>query len=118
MPFRRISMHSGDPDGTPGAPDTPLTTPVLEPETVTRTETRAPWQVVVWDDPVNLMSYVVWVFQTVLGMPRAKAERKMLEVHHQGRSIVAETDREEGEVLVTRLQGHGLKATLETTGAS
>jgi len=72
--------------------------------------------VVVWNDPVNLMSYVVWVFRSLFGYPRDEATRLMLEVHHQGRSIVATVDREKGEYYVSRLHGFGLQATLEQTG--
>ena len=82
-------------------------------ETKTRTRHARPWKVVVWDDPVNLMSYVVYVFQTLFGMSREEATQKMLEVHHQGRSIVATTDREEAEVYVEKLHSYGLQATLE-----
>ena len=71
------------------------------------------WQVLVWNDPVNLMSYVVFVFQKVLGFDEGKAKKHMLEVHEQGRSVVAKETREKAELLCLRLQAFGLKSTLE-----
>jgi ATP-dependent Clp protease adaptor protein ClpS len=64
------------------------------------------------------MDYVVFVFQTLLGMNRAKATKHMLEVHETGRSLVASTDREQAEHFVTRLHLYGLQATLEKADAS
>ena len=71
------------------------------------------WNVVVWDDPVNLMSYVVFVFRRLFGFSEAKATRKMLEVHHQGKSIVATAPREKAELDCHRLHHYGLWATIE-----
>ncbi len=75
-----------------------------------------PWSVVVYDDPVNLMSYVTWVFMKVLGCPKAKAEQLMLEVHQLGRSVVFTGKREEAELHTQQLQAHQLKATMEKAG--
>lgn len=72
-----------------------------------------PWIVVVWNDPINLMSYVTWVFQKLFGFDRAKAERLMWQVHTEGKAVVASGDREECEGHVARLHGHGLWATLQ-----
>lgn len=72
-----------------------------------------PWQVVVWNDPVNLMSYVVWVFRTLFGYPREEATRLMLAVHHEGRAVVASGPLEKAELDCYRLHHHGLWATLE-----
>jgi len=72
-----------------------------------------PWSVVVHNDPVNLMSYVTMVFQRVLGFPREKATRHMLEVHHKGRSLVYTGERERAEAIVEQLHGYLLLATLE-----
>ncbi len=72
-----------------------------------------PWSVVVHNDPVNLMSYVIMVFQRVLGFPRDKATRHMLEVHHKGRSLVYTGERERAEAIVEQLHGYLLLATLE-----
>lgn len=76
-----------------------------------------PWVVVVWNDPVNLMSYVVWVFQKLFGYSREKATKLMLEVHHDGRSAVSEGARERAENDVARLHAHGLWATMEKAGS-
>ena len=86
---------------------------------VTDIETRdedslaLPWNVVVHNDPVNLMSYVTMVFQRVLGFPRDKATKHMLEVHHKGRSLVWTGERERAESIVEQLHGYLLLATLE-----
>src|SRR5689334_6025191 len=72
-----------------------------------------PWQVVVHNDPVNLMSYVTMVFQRVFGYPRDKAEKHMLEVHQKGRSILWSGMREPVELYVQQLHGYLLVATLE-----
>ncbi len=71
------------------------------------------WDVVVWDDPVNLMSYVVWVFRTLFGYPKPEATRLMLQVHNEGRAVVDSGPREHAEMSAFRLHHHGLWATLE-----
>lgn len=71
------------------------------------------WRTVVWDDPVNLMSYVTHVFMTYFGMPKAEAERRMLQVHHEGRAVVSEGGREQMERDVLAMHQYGLQATLE-----
>jgi ATP-dependent Clp protease adaptor protein ClpS len=76
-------------------------------------ELQRPWQVVVWNDPVNLMSYVVFVFRKLFGFPEEKATRLMLAVHHEGRAVVASGPREKAELDCYRLHHHGLWATLE-----
>jgi len=92
---------------------TTVETPVRDTETRGEEELDVPWQVVVHNDPVNLMTYVTMVFQRVFGYPREKAERHMLEVHHQGRSILWCGVRERAEFYVQQLHGHLLLATLE-----
>lgn len=72
-----------------------------------------PWLVVVWNDPVNLMSYVTYVFQKLFGYSFEKATRLMLDVHHKGRAVVSSGTRERAEFDVGRLHRHGLWATLE-----
>ena len=89
--------------------------PAIEQETRTAEELDVPWQVVVHNDPVNLMSYVTMVFQKVFGLTREKAERHMLEVHQQGRSILWSGMRERAELYVQQLHGYLLLATLERT---
>lgn len=102
--------------------------PTLGPDLEARPESRAeqrtglapdiPWHVVVWDDPVNLMSWVTWVFRTHFGFDRAKAHALMLEVHERGRAIVAEGTLEQAETHVAALHGYGLMATYERAGGS
>ncbi len=87
--------------------------PVIEQEAETAQDLDLPWQVVVHNDPVNLMSYVTMVFQKVFGFTREKAEKHMLEVHHDGRSIVWSGMRERAELYVQQLHGYLLLATLE-----
>ena len=72
-----------------------------------------PWVVIVWNDPVNLMTYVTYVFQKLFGYSRAKATRLMLDVHHKGRAVVSSGPRERAELDVARLHEHGLWATME-----
>jgi ATP-dependent Clp protease adaptor protein ClpS len=89
--------------------------PAIEQETRTAEELDLPWQVVVHNDPVNLMTYVTMVFQKVFGLTREKAERHMLEVHQQGRSVLWSGMREHAELYVQQLHGYLLLATLERT---
>jgi len=77
-----------------------------------RTEVDPPWVTIVWNDPVNLMSYVTYIFRTVLGHPRPKAEKLMLDVHQRGRATVSAGSREAMEADVAKLQGAGLWATM------
>lgn len=72
-----------------------------------------PWQVVVWDDPVNLMNYVVFVFREVFGFDKPKATKLMLQVHNEGKAIVYSGAREQAELHVSRLHAYGLWATLD-----
>ena len=90
-----------------------ITEPTIEKETRSEEDLDVPWQVVVHNDPVNLMSYVTMVFQRVFGYPREKAERHMLEVHQKGRSVLWSGMRERAELYVQQLHGYLLLATLE-----
>lgn len=76
-------------------------------------EPDPPWIVIVWNDPVNLMSYVTWVFQKLFGYPRPKAERLMMDVHTKGKAVVSSGPREKAESDVSRLHAHGLWATMQ-----
>ncbi|MFE1644958.1 ATP-dependent Clp protease adapter ClpS [Microbacterium sp. P01] len=71
-----------------------------------------PWQAVVWNDPVNLMSYVVYVFRSYFGCSPDEATRLMLAVHHDGHAIVAEGAREQMELHVQAMHDYGLWATV------
>jgi ATP-dependent Clp protease adaptor protein ClpS len=76
-------------------------------------EPDRPWIVIVWNDPINLMSYVVLVLQKLFGYPRAKATELMLDVHEKGRAVVSSGTREKAELDVFRLHEHGLWATMQ-----
>src|SRR3954451_8353523 len=73
------------------------------------------WNVIVWNDPVNMMSYVVFVFMTVLGFTKEKAAKHMLQVHELGKSVVATEGREKAEFYHQQIQAHGLSVTIEGT---
>jgi ATP-dependent Clp protease adaptor protein ClpS len=90
-----------------------VTETVIEQESKSKTETDLPWNVVVHNDPVNLMTYVTRIFQNVFGYSRERAEKHMLEVHRLGRSIVWTGVRERAEAYVEQLHGHLLLATIE-----
>ena len=71
------------------------------------------WNVIVWNDPINLMTYVVFVFMKVLAFTKEKATKHMLEVHQKGKSIVATETREKAELYYQQIQAHGLMVTIE-----
>jgi ATP-dependent Clp protease adaptor protein ClpS len=88
-----------------------------EPVTDDLTQLSTPWVTIVWNDPVNLMSYVTFVFTNYFGYPREKAEKLMLEVHHDGRSVVSTGSREEMERDVQAMHEYGLWATMQKADA-
>ena len=90
---------------------------VEEPETDELTFVDKPWVTIVWNDPVNLMSYVTYVFQTYFGYAKKKAEKLMLEVHQDGRSVVSTGSREEMERDVQAMHEYGLWATIQKDSA-
>lgn len=83
--------------------------------TITETETDldTPWNVIVYDDPVNLMHFVTLVLQRVFGYPKEKAETLMMEVHNLGQSVVWTGAREKAELYVQQLQSHQLLAAMK-----
>jgi ATP-dependent Clp protease adaptor protein ClpS len=93
-------------------PDTE-TSPDIDVEEKLKDAFSRGWSVIVWNDPINLMDYVVFVFKSVLKMNEQDASRHMWEVHQQGKSVVARETREKSEMIVHRLRGFGLNATLE-----
>lgn len=95
-PPRLADVATADPD-------------VADPETVP----DLPWVVIVWNDPINLMSYVALVFRKLFGYSEAEAEKLMLDVHHRGRAVVSSGTRDEAERDVARLHEHGLWATMQ-----
>jgi ATP-dependent Clp protease adaptor protein ClpS len=92
--------------------DTLSPTEVREPDLEEVTELNRPWVVIVWNDPVNLMSYVTYVLQKLFGYSLEKATELMLDVHQKGRAVVANGPREQAEMHVFRLHEHGLWATM------
>jgi ATP-dependent Clp protease adaptor protein ClpS len=96
----------------------PTAAPTVAPERVTPVEpeedvrTDLPWVAIVWNDPINLMSYVTYVFQKLFGYSREKATHLMLQVHHEGRAVVSSGSREQMENDVARLHAAGLWATV------
>ncbi len=72
----------------------------------------APWVVIVWNDPINLMSYVAFVLRKLFGYPETEATRLMLQVHHDGKAVVSSGTREKAELDVSLLHSHGLWATM------
>lgn len=77
------------------------------------TEEDRPWIVLVWNDPINLMSYVTFVLQKLFGYSKEKATKLMLDVHHKGRAVVSSGPKEKAELDVFRLHEHGLWATMQ-----
>jgi ATP-dependent Clp protease adaptor protein ClpS len=113
---------SGHAPGTPGVVEGPIATAPVGATAPAETErpdvdeavrTELPWLVIVWNDPVNLMSYVTFVFQKLFGYSREKAHRLMMDVHTKGRAVVSSGPRERAELDVSRLHQHGLWATME-----
>ena len=90
--------------------------PTVETETSTEDALDVPWNVIVHNDPVNLMSYVTRIFQKVFGFSKEKAEIHMMEVHQQGRSIVWTGGREPAELYVKQLQEHQLLCSMKKAG--
>ncbi|MPZ69602.1 MAG: ATP-dependent Clp protease adapter ClpS [Actinobacteria bacterium] len=92
--------------------------PTIAPERIDETrddevtEAERPWLVIVWNDPINLMSYVTYVFQKLFGYSREKATKLMLQVHNEGRSVVSSGSREKAELDCYRLHSYGLWATM------
>ena len=106
MPFHPLLPSLAPPKGATAEPD-------IYQEEATVTATDVPWNVVVHNDPITKMNYVTMVFQKLFGFSREKAEIHMLEVHHQGRSILWSGARERAELYVQQLHGYQLLATLE-----
>jgi len=86
---------------------------VEEPTTEDVAVPDRPWVVIVWNDPINLMSYVTYVFQKLFGYSKDKATKLMLDVHQKGKAVVSSGTREKAELDVFRLHEHGLWATMQ-----
>ena len=91
--------------------DTQISDPDVD--TTETTQIDKPWIVLVWNDPINLMSYVSFVFQKLFGYSKEKADALMLDVHEKGRAVVSTGAREHAELDVFRLHEHGLWATMQ-----
>ena len=91
----------------------PAPVEVDEPRSDETVSADRPWVVIVWNDPINLMSYVTFVFQKIFGYSLEKATALMLDVHQKGRAVVSSGAREKAEIDVFRLHEHGLWATMQ-----
>ncbi len=91
----------------------PAPTEVERPDTQDVVIPEVPWVTVVWNDPVNLMSYVSWVFRSYFGHPKSKADKLMLQVHEEGKAVVSDGSREEMERDVEAMHAYGLWATVQ-----
>lgn len=91
----------------------PLVAPDRSVETKDKESLDAGWLVVCWNDPVNLMDYVTHVFQKIFGWNRKKAEFHMLQVHNEGKSVLAQETLEKAEFYVHELQKYSLHASME-----
>jgi ATP-dependent Clp protease adaptor protein ClpS len=91
----------------------PQVAPVETPEVTEEPVDDRPWVTIVWDDPVNLMSYVTWVFQRLFGYSHEKAEKLMMDVHVKGKAVVSAGARERMEMDANQLHGYGLWATVD-----
>ncbi len=122
----RLASRAAASQNEPVSPTAPTVAPrlaqapaVADPEVVRdptnedEHSTDVPWVVLVWNDPINLMSYVVYVFQKLFGYSEAKATELMLDVHNKGRAAVAWGSREKAELDVFRLHEYGLWATMQ-----
>jgi ATP-dependent Clp protease adaptor protein ClpS len=103
-------VAGSSPVGRPIFNSTPSADADLENEVVVAPD--VPWVTIVWNDPVNLMSYVTYVFRSYFGFPKAEAERLMLQVHENGRAVVATGPREEMERHTEAMHEYGLWATV------
>jgi ATP-dependent Clp protease adaptor protein ClpS len=83
------------------------------PQSCEITDLARPWKVIVWNDPINLMSYVTFVLQKLFGYSKEKAHKLMMDVHTKGKAVVSNGSREKSELDVFRLHEHGLWATME-----
>lgn len=96
-----------------GSQQSQIAEPSIAERTDEETAVERPWIVLVWNDPINLMSYVSFVFQKLFGYSKDKADQLMMDVHEKGRAVVASGPREKSEIDVFRLHEHGLWATMQ-----
>jgi ATP-dependent Clp protease adaptor protein ClpS len=98
---------------TAAPPPLPTVDPVIVPSPTEDVTGDVPWQAIVWNDPVNLMSYVTYVLQTLFGYPEPQATALMLDVHHKGKAAVSSGDKDKVEGDVAKLHAAGLWATMQ-----
>lgn len=96
-----------------GSQHTEVAEPSVDIATDEVVDLQVPWVVIVWNDPINLMSYVSFVLQKLFGYPKEKADVLMMDVHEKGRAVVSNGPREKAEIDVFRLHEHGLWATMQ-----
>jgi len=96
-----------------GSQQTEVAEPSVDIATDEVVDLQVPWVVIVWNDPINLMSYVSFVLQKLFGYPKVKADILMMDVHEKGRAVVSNGPREKAEIDVFRLHEHGLWATMQ-----
>ena len=96
-----------------GSQQTEVAEPSVDIATDEVVDLQVPWVVIVWNEPINLMSYVSFVLQKLFGYPKAKADSLMMDVHEKGRAVVSNGPREKAEIDVFRLHEHGLWATMQ-----
>ncbi|MCI6205613.1 MAG: ATP-dependent Clp protease adapter ClpS [Corynebacterium glucuronolyticum] len=97
-------------------PAAPLATPDVDVDVEVATSENLPWMCIVWDDPVNLMSYVTHVFMTMLGYSRKRATELMMQVHTEGKAVVSSGERDKVEADVKKMHTAGLWATMQQGG--
>ena len=98
------------------SPSAPIATPDVEMDVNTVSSENLPWMCIVWDDPVNLMSYVTYVFQTTLGYSRTRATELLMQVHTEGKAVVSSGEKDKVEADVKKLHIAGLWATMQQGG--
>ncbi len=94
---------------------TPTLAPIIDDEALVDEASKLdrPWLVIVWNDPINLMTYVAYVFQKLFGYSEQKANQLMMQVHNDGKAVVSSGNREKAELDVSKLHGFGLWATMQ-----
>ncbi len=94
---------------------TPTLAPIIDDEALVDEASKLdrPWLVIVWNDPINLMTYVAYVFQKLFGYSEQKANELMMQVHNDGKAVVSSGNREKAELDVSKLHGFGLWATMQ-----
>lgn len=96
-----------------GVADVTTLTPVIDPEIDEAIEEDRPWQLIVWDDPVNTIAYVIYVFRKVFGYTEKKATKLTMQVHHEGKALVSHGEKDKVESECYQMHAYGLWATIE-----